>query len=203
MKQESGSPSSALYTVGHSNHLFETFLDLLRQHEIQLIADVRSSPYSRHAPQFNKEPFESRLAEARISYLFLGHILGGCPQDCRFYDSEGYVLYDQIVASPGFQQEMSALLHRADDTRTALLCGEENPLECHRRLMLGRVAVERGYEVLHLRGDGRVQSETSMAEEERFQKTKGQLLLFAREDKEPWRSTRPVSRKKRPNSSSL
>lgn len=203
MMQDSGDPSSILYTVGHSSHLLEAFLDLLRQHGIQLVADVRSSPYSRHAPQFNKESLENRLQETGCSYSYLGHVLGGHPQEHQFYDPEGYVLYDRIAASPAFQQEMNALLVQAAKAPTALLCGEEDPSECHRRLMLGRVARDRGFEVLHLRGDGCLQNETSMAEEQRFQKTQGQLLLFAPEDEEPWRSARPVSRKKRPRSSSL
>ncbi len=203
MKQESGVPSSVLYTVGHSSQLFEAFLDLLHQHEIQLVADVRSSPYSRHSPQFSKEGLERQLPEAGLSYRFLGHVLGGLPQDSQFYDTEGYVLYDRIAASPPFHQEMTALLQQAVTDRTALLCGEEDPSECHRRLMLGRVALDRGYDVSHIRGDGELHSETSMAEEERFQQTKGQLFLFDPEDEKLWRSARPVSRKKRPRSSSL
>lgn len=203
MKQESGVPSSVLYTVGHSAHVFEAFLALLRQHEIQLVADVRSSPYSRHAPQFNKEDLERQLLDAGLSYRFLGHVLGGRPQDNQFYDPEGYVLYDRIAASPPFHQEMTALLQQAVDRRTVLLCSEEDPSECHRRLMLACVAQGRGCEVFHIRGGGQLQSETSMAEEERFQQTKGQLFLFAPEDEKPWRSARPVSRKKRPRSSSL
>ena len=203
MKQESGAPSSVLYTMGHSTHVFEAFLGLLRQYEIQVVADVRSSPYSRHASQFNKEDLERQLLDGGLVYKFLGHVLGGRPQDSQFYDSEGYVLYDRIAASPPFHQEMIALLQQAADQRTVLLCGEEDPIECHRRLMLARVAQDRGCEVFHIRGDGRLQSETAMAEEERFRRTKGQLFLFASEDEKRWRSARPVSRKKRPRSSSL
>ena len=201
MNQEAGTPIPVLYTVGHSNHSLEAFLSLLRQHAIHLVADVRSSPYSRHASQFNKETLENELSSAGLSYTFLGHILGGLPQDHQFYDEEGYVLYDRITASPAFQREMETLLQQAEMVRTAVLCGEEDPSECHRRLMLGRIAKQRGYEVAHLRGDGRAQCEASLAEEERFRKTQGQLFLFALEVEGPWRSTRPVSRKKRPRSS--
>jgi uncharacterized protein (DUF488 family) len=203
MKRESATTSLVLCTVGHSNHLFEAFVDLLRNHGIQMVADVRSSPYSRHAAQFNKETLESRLPAEGLSYRFLGHVLGGRPQDTRFYDPEGYVLYDRIAASSAFQQEITALLEQAIHVRTAVLCGEEDPRECHRRLLLGRVASERGYEIRHLRGDGRMQNEASMAEEERFQKTKGQLSLFDAQDEKPWRSARRVAREKRPSGSSL
>lgn len=185
--------------MGHSNHLFEVFVELLRQHDIQLVADVRSSPYSRHASQFNKETLESGLREAGLAYRFLGHALGGRPQDPRFYDSKGYVLYDQIASTPAFRREMTAILQSATDARTVLLCGEEDPCQCHRRLLLGRVAEDRGYEVCHLRADGRIQAESALATDERLRKTQGQLFLFETEDGQPWRSARPVSRKQRPS----
>lgn len=203
MTHESSSTQLVLHTVGHSSHSFEAFLDLLRNHHIELVADVRSSPYSRHAAQFDKETLESRLLAEGLSYRFLGHVLGGRPQDPRYYDPEGYVLYDRIAASPAFTQEMTGLLQHAIHVRTALLCAEEDPRECHRRLLLGRVAGERGYEVLHLRGDGRVQEEALIAREERFQVTKGQLSLFDQEEDIPWRSARTVARDKRPRDSSL
>ncbi len=203
MKQESAAANLVLFTVGHSNHSFEVFHDLLHSHRIQLVADVRSSPYSRHAGHFNKEVLETRLLAENLSYRFLGHALGGRPQDAQFYDPEGYVLYDRIAAASGFQREMAALLQQASQLRTALLCGEEDPRECHRRLLLGRVACERGYGIVHVRGNGRAQDEVLMAKEERFQKTKGQLLLFETEDEEPWRSARAVGRDKRPSRSSL
>jgi len=202
MKHEAAA-SLVLYTVGHSNHSFEAFLDLLGRHEIHLVVDIRSSPYSRHAAQFNKGTLESRLRTVGLSYRFLGHVLGGRPQDTQFYDPEGYVLYDRIVASSAFQREMTALLQQAIHLRTALLCGEEDPSECHRRLLLGRVAREREYEVFHLRGDGRMQNEVLLAKEERLQKTKGQLPLFDTESEKPWKSARPVAREKRPSGSPL
>ncbi len=111
MKHEAAAASLVLYTVGHSNHSFEAFLDLLGHHGIRMVVDVRSSPYSRHAAHFNKGTLESRLPTEGLSYSFLGHVLGGRPQDTQFYDPEGYVLYDRIAASSVFQQEIAALLH--------------------------------------------------------------------------------------------
>ena len=174
-------------------------MDLLRLHDIRLVADVRSSPYSRHASQFNKETLEAGLLEAGLSYRFLGHALGGRPQDSRFYDAKGYVLYDQIASTPAFRREMTAILQSATDASTVLLCGEEDPSLCHRRLLLGRVAEDRGYEVCHLRGDGRMQTESALAKDEQLGKTQGQLFLFETEDGQPWRSARPVARKQRPS----
>jgi len=73
-------PAAEVFTVGHSNHPPETFLDLLRRHAIEVVVDVRSSPYSGYAGHFNKEPLENLLRSAGIKYLFLGDVVGGRPQ---------------------------------------------------------------------------------------------------------------------------
>jgi len=187
-----------LYTIGHSNHTLEVFVDLLQQHDIRQVVDVRSSPYSRHATHFNKEALENHLSVAGLSYRFAGHALGGRPQDPQYYDRQGYVLYDRIARAPTFQQELSRLTAQAVAARTALLCGEEDPSECHRRLLIGRVVIAEGFELLHLRGDGRAQSETELIELENHQKTGGQLTMFDLDGDKPWRSTRSVSREHRP-----
>ncbi|MGI6419323.1 MAG: DUF488 family protein [Thermoguttaceae bacterium] len=202
MQREPEGSSRTLYTVGHSNHQLEDFFQLLRRFAIRLVVDVRSSPYARYAVQYNREILESHLRAEGFSYLFLGHVLGGRPDDARFYDAEGYVLYDRLAQWPPFQEALADVLARAARFRTVLLCGEEDPSECHRRRLIGRVAGSRGFQVVHLRGDGRAESESELAGAEAFQKTKGQLSLFDTEEEAPWRSTQSVSRGNRPGSSS-
>lgn len=202
MNEAADTTGSTVFTVGHSNHPLETFLALIERHAIDLVVDVRSSPYSGYASEFNRETVAAHLASRRVEYLFLGDALGGRPEGEAFYDEDGYVLYDRLSQSPGFQRGMGRLLERIRDSRAALLCGEEDPTQCHRRRLVGRVLGQRGVNVLHIRGDGRLQSEEEVANEERFRKTKGQMTLFDLEEAEPWRSTRSVSRKNRqPNSS--
>lgn len=108
-----------IFTIGHSNQTMEEFLELLAGQGIQVVVDVRSSPYSKYAGQFNREPLKSALKKAGFFYLFLGDALGGMPQDRRFYDQEGYVVYKRIAESPD---------------------------GCHRHLMISRVLRDRrGY----------------------------------------------------------
>ena len=78
--------SLTIYTVGHSSHPIEAFVDLLRQHGIERLVDVRSQPYSRWNPQFNRETLATALAEAQIDYIDLGHSLGGRPEQRDLYD---------------------------------------------------------------------------------------------------------------------
>ncbi len=178
-----------IWTIGHSNHPPQTFLDLLTKHRIEVLVDVRSSPYSRYASHFNKAAIEGALTEREIKYLFLGDCLGGRAEGEQFYDEQGYVLYDRLADSPVFCRGVDRLLEGIAKFRVALMCGEEDPTECHRRLLVGRVLGGRGVEVIHVRGDGRLQSERQLAEEEEFRKTGGQLTLFDVEETGQWKST--------------
>jgi len=202
MPGESASTERIVFTVGHSNRPLEAFLDLLARQQIDLLVDVRSSPYSEYAGQFNRDVIQAALRSRLIRYLFLGDVLGGRPQQEEFYDERGFVLYDRVAQSPAFLAGIDRLLGQLPTCRAVLLCGEEDPTHCHRRLLVGRVLQGLGVKLFHLRGDGRVQSEDQVAREEEFRKTKGQKTLFDIEEPEPWRSTRSVSpRKAQPTSS--
>lgn len=202
MRDKSIEEEATIFTIGHSNHSLEKFLDLAEEHGIELMVDVRSSPYSGYVVEFNKERLQNHLGSRRIDYLFLGDVLGGRPQDERFYDPEGYVLYDRLAESQQFREGLLRLLGAIRCRRAALLCGEEDPTDCHRRRLIGRVLGERGFRMIHVRGDGLAETEEEVARREEFQKTKGQLTLFDVEETDSWRSTRSVSpRKPRPSSS--
>jgi uncharacterized protein (DUF488 family) len=190
-----------IFTIGHSNHDEETFVNLLRRHEIEVVADVRSQPYSKHSTQFNADQMQRLLAGAGIRYLFLGQELGGRPAEAELYDAEGRVLYDRVAASASFLEAMDWLEREAQQRRVALMCGEENPLECHRNLLVGRVLAQRGVEVRHIRGDGRLQTSGELERDADPSKSR-QQLLFPELKEQPWRSTRSVlPRRQQPNSS--
>ena len=88
MNDKDSQEKLAIFNVGHSTHSLETFLDLLQSHKIDVLLDVRSKPFSRFSPQFNKEELEKAVRARGIKYLFLGKELGGRPQDSEFYDAK-------------------------------------------------------------------------------------------------------------------
>lgn len=192
-----------VYTVGHSNLSLDELLALVARHRVEVLADVRSQPYSRHAPHFGRDPLRAGAREAGIEYVFLGEALGGRPREPAFYDARGHVLYGLVAASERFMVGLKRLEALARERRVAILCGEESPAECHRRLLVGRVLGERGAQVLHLRADGRVQTEPDVRDEEAARDgTLGQLGLFDEDEVSVWRSTRSVSRGEGPGASS-
>jgi uncharacterized protein (DUF488 family) len=193
---------STVYTVGHSAHTYKQFEGLLISNGIDVVVDTRSAPYSRYAPQFDREPLQKNLAGTGVSYLFLGRELGGRPQSSAYYDAEGHVLYGRMKADPVFAAGIERLERGIAGFRVALLCGEENPAHCHRRLLVGRVLAERGHELRHIRADGRVQTDAQVTAESGKPLASEQPALFTELDEDAWRSTASVSRKRAPASSS-
>lgn len=146
-----------VFTIGHSNHSFEKFHGLLQSHNITALADVRSAPYSRSNPDFNREFLKTKLAEAGIAYVFLGRELGARPEGAQFY-RQGRVQYRVLAESPQFRAGLDRVLNGAQTQRLALLCAEKEPLECHRTLLVSRELVASGASVLHIHADGRLET---------------------------------------------
>jgi uncharacterized protein (DUF488 family) len=155
-----------LLSIGHSNHSIESFLRLLQDANVTAVADVRTQPASRRYPQFNRTELESFLGDHDITYVFLGDLLGGRPGNPSLYDADGRVNYERVRAAPFFRQGIDRLIAGSEKHRIAMLCAEEDPLDCHRGLMIARGLIERGMAPSHLRGDGSL--DTSEATERRL-----------------------------------
>ena len=180
-----------LYTIGHSNTLFEDFVERLDVNAIDVLIDVRSQPASSYSPQFNREALR-RALPARVRYAFLGDSLGGRPADRGLYDGGGRVLYGPLSRSDRFLLGIDQLERNHGRHRMALLCSEADPLACHRFLLISRVLVERGWdplEILHIIGDGSTRTQAELA----FQ---GRLMEDA------WTSPLSVLREPAPTTSS-
>ncbi|MGA2652637.1 MAG: DUF488 domain-containing protein [Terracidiphilus sp.] len=187
---------SSFYTLGHSNHAAETWIALVLQHHVEAVVDTRSSPYSKYVPQFDKELMQRSLEEAGVRYLFLGAELGGRPSNPDYYDASGRVLYSRLREDTRFQSAIDRLESGLARFRVALVCGEEDPAHCHRRLLIGRVLTEHGHNMLHIRSDGRIESDAEVAAESGKPLIDGQPALFAELDEDKWRSTASVLPKK-------
>jgi uncharacterized protein (DUF488 family) len=203
MTQEFPSGQLRIYTIGHSNHSMETFLNLLRDSKIDVVVDIRSKPSSQVVPHFDQKPLENSLKMNGFKYLYFGKELGGRPNSKDFYDADGRVLYSLVAESPPFIQAIERLLKGIHEYRVALLCGEENPSNCHRRLLVGRVLQNYEVSLLHIRGSGRLQSEEELLDEDGSgQKNETQLGLFETEENKEWKSIQSVLPRKAPRHSS-
>lgn len=189
------SSSTQIFTVGHSNHSVERFKELLAKYGIEVLVDVRSWPHSRYVKWADARVLPNVAREAGSRYLAMGKELGGRPTGEEFYDAEGHVLYAKVADSEPFRKGLERLKRGSDRYRVAMMCAEENPAACHRRLLVAKVLLERGFTVVHIRGDG-----SSETESEPIDLSAG--ALFRDQEEKLWRSSPSVSRVRRPRTSS-
>ena len=145
-------------TIGHSTHALEAFVALLRQHGVTAVADVRSAPYSRFNPQFNREPLAEALGSEAIRYVFLGDALGGRSDNPACYE-DGRIRYDRVAATKSFRSGLARVVQGTARYRIALMCAEKEPLHCHRTLLVARALDEQGVDVAHIHADGRLEAQ--------------------------------------------
>lgn len=149
-----------LFTIGHSTHPVEHFVALLREHHVQAICDVRSVPYSKHNPQFNRESLQKRLHAAGVSYVFLGKELGARSDNPACY-IDGKVQYNYLVDEPLFRQGIRRLCKGIENFRVALMCAERDPLTCHRTILICRELRASDLSIEHILADGSIETNTA------------------------------------------
>jgi uncharacterized protein (DUF488 family) len=154
---------SVVYTVGHSTHTIQKLFDLLKQHAISAVGDVRSSSYSRINPQFNRESLRDALRVQGITYVFLGEELGARTKDRSCYEN-GKVRYDRLARTDLFHRGLGRLKTGIKSYRLALLCAEKDPIFCHRMVLVSRCLAEQGISVTHILENATLESQEQAEE---------------------------------------
>lgn len=150
-----------LYTLGHSNLDFDEFVKLVKHCGVELVIDVRSRPQSGRFPQFSQPGLEKMLEAEGIAYLFMGEELGGRPDDPDAYRSDGLVDYRTRRKSFAFRAGLERVEAELEKRSVALMCAEEDPLECHRFLMISPELVAAGVSPQHIRKGARIETQES------------------------------------------
>src|SRR3569623_12590 len=145
-----------IWTIGHSTREFEEFVHLLKENEIELLADVRSFPGSRKFPQFNKESLEVTLPENGIEYIHLKQ-LGGrrkVKKDSQntVWRHEAFRGYADYMETDDFRKGIDERIEIAEDKRTAIMCSEAVWWRCHRS-MISDYLKSKGVTVFHIMGE--------------------------------------------------
>lgn len=147
---------ATVFTVGHSNLELPDFLALIARHGIEAIGDVRSMPFSRYTPQFNRDVLETALKKANVRYVPLGKELGARRDEPECY-IENKARYDRIARAPLFLEGLDRVRSGAAKYRIALMCSEKDPLTCHRTILVSR-HLRSDLDVRHILEDGALES---------------------------------------------
>ncbi|HNX37145.1 MAG TPA: DUF488 domain-containing protein [Candidatus Cloacimonadota bacterium] len=152
-----------VYSIGHSNHEAEQLIALLQAQGVNLILDVRSTPYSQRYPQFNREELIRELKKSMIRYEWFGEWFGARQTNEDFYTPAGWLNYAWFTASDVFSEGIRQLdIYLVKGLTPALLCAEKDPFDCHRAIMVCRALSLNGYEPRHILADGRIQTQSEL-----------------------------------------
>ncbi|QDU05716.1 hypothetical protein V6x_54570 [Gimesia chilikensis] len=154
---------SILFTIGHSTRTLDQFVSLLKQNEIDAVADVRSSPFSRHMAHFNRDALRESLKAHGILYVFLGDELGARREERECY-VEGVAKYELIEKTTAFAEGLERIRRGASKFRIAIMCAEKDPLTCHRTILVAR-ALRDEYELRHIVTENKVLSQEELEQE--------------------------------------
>ncbi len=152
-----------IYTIGHSSHPIEVFLDLLKTFSVNCLIDVRSVAASSYNPQYNKEPLSNFLKASGIIYLHFADEFGARHIDPDLLDEEGKVNFELVRKSWNFNNGVERLWQGLDKGYTiALMCSESDPFDCHRFSMVSIALEKDGFEVKHILKDKTIKTNAQL-----------------------------------------
>ena len=144
--------TGTIYTIGYSGFIVKEFIDTLKANKINFVVDVRSKPFCRYNPEYDSPVISRTLKAQGINYESYAREFGARQEDRKFYTPEGWLDFEKFALSRQFYEGVVKILE--GDYTFALMCKEENPLECHRAIMVARVFSDIGRNVIHLMPDG-------------------------------------------------
>lgn len=174
-------PDDIIFTIGHSTHEFEYFVNLLNKYGVNCLIDVRSTPFSKIAPQFNKDVLGSTLRNNGILYGHFTEEFGARHSKPSLLDEEGKVDYEKVRQTDKFKEGIQRLIKGLElGYRIVLMCSEANPFDCHRFSMISYQLVKEGLQVKHILKDGTVIENSDLEEQllEKYRKKLPQSTLF-------------------------
>ena len=154
-----------IYTIGHSNYSMERFIEMLRQFNIDVVVDIRGTPYSKYNTQYNKEALNNTLKDLGFRYIYMGREFAAQRDNKIIYTWEGYSDFEKVVNEPSFIEGVDRLKKGlAKGYNIVLLGAKQDPANCHRFALVGRDLYKRGLNVKHIEDDLTISSQIQLEE---------------------------------------
>lgn len=155
-----------LYSIGYATKPIQVFLAQLKQYGVNVIADVRSVPFSNAFFDYHQDALRTTLRDHGIRYVFLGEELGPRSKDPAHYDADRRIRFDLLSRSERFLRGIRRLRKgMQNEWIIALLCAEKDPADCHRSLLVGR-ALQAGFaiDLRHITHTGKLELQSELDE---------------------------------------
>jgi len=145
---------NTIFTIGHSQHPMKHFIELLNMHNINYVIDVRSTPYSKYAQEYDRENIKNILKQNNIEYCFMGKSFGARQDDRTLYTTSGYLDFEKVAMADKFNVALSSVKRGMENNNIALMCLEKAPIDCHRAILVGNAFYRANCNVEHILEDG-------------------------------------------------
>ncbi|EKQ57001.1 MULTISPECIES: DUF488 domain-containing protein [unclassified Clostridium] len=154
-----------IYTIGHSNYPVERLIDMLKHYNINTVVDIRGTPYSKYNIQYNKETIAQTLKDAGFLYIYMAKEFAAQRENRNSYNKEGYSDFEKVIAEKEFMNGIERLKTGCKKGyRIALLGAMQDPIRCHRSILVGRSLREHGFIVKHILDDYSLASQEDLEE---------------------------------------
>lgn len=149
-----------IYTIGHSNYTVEKLIDMLRHYNINCVVDIRGTPYSKYNVQFDKETIRYTLSKAGFIYIYMAKELAAKRINKQSYNDEGYSDFEKVINEKEFLEGIERLKNGCNKGyKIALLGAMQEPIRCHRSILVGKALRKAGFDVKHILDDYSIASQ--------------------------------------------
>lgn len=154
-----------IYAIGHSNYQLEKLVDMLKKYNIDVVVDIRETPYSKYNVQYNKEVFQESLKKQEFKYIYMGNEFGARRNDKSTYTKEGYADFEKVAKEEIFLEGIERLVKGCKmGYKIALLGAMQDPIRCHRSILLGRVLEQKGFNIKYIMHEGNLSCQEDIEE---------------------------------------
>jgi uncharacterized protein (DUF488 family) len=174
--------NGTIYTIGYTGFYIDNFINILKSKQINVVIDVRSSPYSERYPDYNKNILEAKLKENGIFYRNYVSEFGARQENVKFYTDGRCLNFELFAQSEQFLSGVEKIKNSiAKGYKIVLLCAEKEPIQCHRTILVSRAFSDLGYNIIHLMPDDQTKTQKQIEQEllDKYFPNRGQMTLFS------------------------
>lgn len=155
-----------IFAIGHSNYPYDKLIEMIKRYGIDCVVDIRETPYSKYNTQYNREALRESLKSSGFTYVYMGHEFGAKRQTKESYNDDGYADFKKVIKEELFLKGIERITKGLQmGYKIVLLGAMQDPIRCHRSIMLGKYLNEKGFDVKYIMHEGNIVNQDYIEED--------------------------------------